>query len=107
MKYSLSGLKLAFKKEESIRLELIALIILLIVMAFVPWPVWKKAALVAVFLLVPLTELVNSAIEDICDLVSPGIHPSVKAAKDKGSAAVLVAIVMGVVCLVALIAWPA
>jgi diacylglycerol kinase (ATP) len=106
MRYSLSGLKLSFTKEESIKLETIALVLLLVILALVHWPMWKKAALVAVFLLIPLTELVNSALEDICDLVSPDFHPNVKAAKDKGSAAVLVAIVIGLVFLVALIVCP-
>ncbi|MDR1109148.1 MAG: diacylglycerol kinase [Deltaproteobacteria bacterium] len=106
MGYSLSGLAQAYRKEESVRLELLALAILAVVLALVPWPAWKKLALVAVYLIVPLTELLNSAIEDVCDLVSPGINPFVKAAKDKGSAVVLVAIVLNVVALVALILCP-
>jgi diacylglycerol kinase (ATP) len=106
MKYSLSGLKLAFITEESIRLETIALVLLVIIMALVPWPLWKKAALVAVFFLVPLTELINSALEDICDLVSPEYHSNIKAAKDKGSAAVLIAMIIGFVFLFALIVYP-
>jgi diacylglycerol kinase (ATP) len=106
MGYSLSGLALAYRKEESIKLELLALAILAIVMAFVPWPAWKKATLIAVYLIIPLAELINSAIEDVCDLVSPDHSPLVKAAKDKGSAVVLMAIVIGVVALVALILCP-
>jgi diacylglycerol kinase (ATP) len=94
------------KKEESIRLEALALVILVITLAFVPWPLWKKVTLAAVYLIIPLTELINSAIEDVCDLVSSDYHPKVKAAKDKGSAAVLVAIVIGIVALVALIVCP-
>jgi diacylglycerol kinase (ATP) len=106
MGYSLSGLGLAFEKEESLKLETISLIILVIVLFFVPWPMWKKVALVGTYLLIPLTELVNSAIEDICDLITSDFHPNVKAAKDKGSAAVLVAIVLAILSLVALIACP-
>lgn len=45
--------------------------------------------------LVVLAELLNSAIEAVVDLVSPGPHPLAKAAKDVGGAAVLVAIVTG------------
>jgi diacylglycerol kinase (ATP) len=106
MGYSLSGLGQAFKKEESVKLETLSLIVLAVVLFFVPWPVWKKIALVAAYLLIPLTELVNSALEDICDLVSPDFHPNIKAAKDKGSAAVLVAIIIGIVFLAALIVMP-
>ncbi|MDR0622066.1 MAG: diacylglycerol kinase [Deltaproteobacteria bacterium] len=106
MGYSLSGLRLAFGKEESVRLETLALAILIGILAAVQWPMWKKATLLAVFMIIPLTELINSAIEDLGDLVSPDYHPSIKAAKDKGSAAVLLAIVIGLVSLAALIFCP-
>lgn len=46
--------------------------------------------------LVVLAEVLNSAVETIVDLVSPDYHPLAKAAKDVGGAAVLVAIVVGV-----------
>jgi diacylglycerol kinase (ATP) len=106
MRYSLQGLAQAFVKEESIRLESIALAILIVVLLLVPWPAWKKLALLAAFLLIPLAELVNSSIEDLCDLVSPGFNESVKSAKDKGSAAVLLAIAAAAAVLAALIACP-
>ena len=106
MRYSLQGLRSAFVKEESIRLETLALILLTAVLALVPWPVWKKAALLGAYLLIPLTELLNSAIEDLCDLVSTGYDERIKSAKDKGSAAVLLAIILSLLALAALIACP-
>jgi diacylglycerol kinase (ATP) len=101
--YSWDGLANAFVKEEAIRLECLAFCILLAVMLFVPWPLWKKASLLAVFLLVPLCELINSAIEDVCDLITRDFNEHVKNAKDKGSAAVLAAIVINLIALCALI----
>lgn len=101
--YSWDGLKSAFVKEEAFRLEALALILLVLVLIFVPWPLWKKAALAAVFILIPLAELFNSAIEDLCDLVSPEFNPLIKSAKDKGSAAVLLAIIINLLALAALI----
>lgn len=101
--YSWDGLKSAFVKEESFRLEMLALLLLILVLALVPWPLWKKAALTAIFLLIPLTELLNSALEDLCDLVSPEKNPLIKSAKDKGSAAVLLAIIANLLALAMLI----
>ncbi|MDR1871135.1 MAG: diacylglycerol kinase [Deltaproteobacteria bacterium] len=106
MGFSIRGLYAAFSKEEAIKLELVSLIILLIILFFVPWPFWKKVVLVIAFLGIPLTELINSALEDICDLVSPEFNEKVRDAKDKGSAAVLVAIILGILVLVGLIALP-
>lgn len=104
MYYSLCGIGSAFKKEEAIKLETIALAVLIIVLALVPWPLWKKLALLGVYLLIPLMELVNSALEDICDLVSPEFNEKIKTAKDKGSAAVLVAMIVNFLALAALVA---
>lgn len=101
--YSRDGLKDAFIKEEAFRLEAMGLLILLVVLLAVPWPLWKKAALMAAYCLIPLTELLNSALEDLCDLVSPDFHPLVKAAKDKGSAAVLMALIFSGLTLAALL----
>ena len=101
--YSFDGLKSAFVKEESIRLEALTLVLLVLILVFVPWPLWKKVALTATYLLIPLAEILNSAIEDLCDLVSPEFNPLIKSAKDKGSAAVLLAIIINLLALAALI----
>ena len=101
--YSFDGLKSAFIKEESFRLEAFACLILAVALIISPWPGWKKAAMLAVYMLIPLCELLNSAIEDICDMVSPEINPYVKSAKDKGSAAVLLAIIANILTLAALV----
>jgi len=100
--FSSRGLKAAFLKEEAFRLEVLGLGLLGVALATSPWPLWKKLTLLAVYLLIPLAELFNSALEDICDLVSPDYHPLVAQAKDKGSAAVLLAIVVNVLILLAL-----
>jgi diacylglycerol kinase (ATP) len=48
--------------------------------------------LISAVLLVMIVEILNTAIEAICDLVSPEFNPLVKIAKDCGSLAVLLAI---------------
>ncbi|MDR1084773.1 MAG: diacylglycerol kinase [Deltaproteobacteria bacterium] len=106
MMYSLQGLWAAFRKEEAVKLEFLSLLILVLILSAVEWVFWKKLTLVAVFLLIPLTELFNSAVEDICDLVSPEFNPKVRDAKDKGSAAVLLAIIISLLTLWGLLSMP-
>jgi diacylglycerol kinase (ATP) len=48
---------------------------------------WISAAIVLVF----MAEMFNTAIEFLSDIVSPNIHPRVKAVKDVSAAAVLIA----------------
>jgi diacylglycerol kinase (ATP) len=52
----------------------------------------QAAILVAAWLLVMATELLNTAIEAIVDLVSPDYNELAKHAKDLGSAAVAVVV---------------
>ena len=48
---------------------------------------WRVAMTIA-WLALPTTEILNTAIEAVVDLVSPDFHPLAKKAKDLGSAAV-------------------
>ena len=63
----------------------------LIAAALLRLPVWAWALVVLAIALVLVTELLNSALEAVVDLVSPHDHPLAKRAKDVGAAAVLVA----------------
>ncbi|MCD8352258.1 MAG: diacylglycerol kinase [Planctomycetaceae bacterium] len=101
--YSWDGLKATFHKEESFRLEGIAFGLVIFCLLASPWPIWKCLTFVATFLLIPMVEILNSAIEDICDGISRDHVPFIKNAKDKGALAVLMAIVINVVVLMALL----
>ncbi len=54
-------------------------------------PPWAWAVVALSIALVLATELVNTALEALVDLVSPAEHPLAKRAKDVAAAAVLVA----------------
>ncbi len=47
--------------------------------------------------LVLAAEAVNTAIEKLCDFVSPGLHPHIKAIKDMAAGAVLIVAIMAVI----------
>ena len=104
--YCRDALVATFTKEESFRLETIGLAVLVLAMAAGDWPWWKCLAMLACYLLIPLAEVLNSAIEDVCNLVTRERNELVKNAKDKGALAVLGAIVINAVALLALLAMP-
>jgi len=54
-------------------------------------------AVIVVIVLVWMAEALNTAIELVCDLVSPEYHPLVKKAKDIAAGAVLVAAIGAVI----------
>lgn len=90
LRWSMKGLKAAWRHEASFRLEACLAIVV------VPLGLWlghgglEKFALILAPLLVLSAELLNSAIEAVVDKVSPEFNELAGRAKDMGSAAVFV-----------------
>ena len=93
-RYSLSGLAGAWRTEGAFRQEVIGAAILIPIACLIPVPVLHRALLIASVLMVIVVELLNSAMEAAIDRISLDRHPLSKKAKDTGSAAVLVSIVI-------------
>lgn len=91
-RYSLQGLNAAARSETAFIQEIAALLCLPAAAFLYGVPLAGILIVVAGWLLVMAFELLNMAIESVCNLVSPGVHPLVKIAKDAGSAAVFIAI---------------
>jgi Diacylglycerol kinase len=103
-KNSLSGLGYFFKYERSSIVYLLAFGFsigagIILQMNLMEW-------IVIIFVLLSMlsSELLNTAIEAVCDLVSPEYNPLVKIAKDTGSAATGVLSILWVVVIVVIYA---
>ena len=90
-RYTWRGLKAACA-ESAFRQELASGVILVPLAWLLPFPALTSALLTICWLGLLTTELLNTAIEAIVDLVSPGYHELAGRAKDLGSAAVACAI---------------
>lgn len=96
--YALSGLKTLFLEEHNSRIHVV--ITILVIAAGILLDISLTEWLV-VSLLVGLVfglEIMNSAIENLCDYISPQWHESIKKIKDLAAAAVFVASVISVIC---------
>ena len=87
IKYSLDGLKYAYRNEQSLIIHGFGTIIIIILglifqIRFIEW-----AILIIASVVVMAIELLNTAIEATVDLVTDKFHPLAKIAKDCGSAA--------------------
>jgi diacylglycerol kinase (ATP) len=91
--YSLAGLSAA-RREPAFWTEIMIAAVLIPVALMLPVAGVGKAMMIAVVTMVIVVELLNCAIEAIVDLVSPQYHVLAKRAKDYGSAAVLLTLVM-------------
>lgn len=92
--YSRRGLREAWRHEHAFRQELILVLCLAPVIVLVPVSLVERAAMAATLLLVLIVELLNSAIEAVVDRVSLDHHELSGRAKDMGSAAVMLALVL-------------
>jgi diacylglycerol kinase (ATP) len=96
----------AWHCESAVRQELILLILAFPLAAFIAPGLWTAVALIGVLLGVLAVELLNTAIEKLCDLLHPDQHEMIGYVKDLGSAAVLMSLlVAGGVWLLALWQW--
>ena len=92
--YSLQGLKAAFTYEAAFRQELLLALIFVPLTFFLDISTVERALLVAVTILVLIAELLNSAVEAIVDRVGSEHHELSGRAKDIGSAAVLLSLLL-------------
>ncbi len=91
--YSLAGLQAAWH-EKAFRLEAIAALVLLPLAGWLARN-WVEAALLAgTVVLVMVVELLNTAVESAIDRVGAEWHPLSKRAKDMGSAAVFLSLLL-------------
>ncbi len=95
--YSLAGLRAAYQNEQAFRQE-VWLCFILMPLAFYLTDVGvERALLIGVWLLVMITELMNSAIEAVVDRIGEERHELAGRAKDIASAAVMVALLLAVI----------
>jgi len=102
--FSWQGLCAAYRHEAAFRQEIWASLVL------IPAGVWlgnngvEKALLIAPVLLLLLVEILNSSIEAVVDRIGEEQHELAGRAKDMGSAAVAIAIVLLIVIWVLVLA---
>ena len=91
--YSMAGLRAGWE-EAAFRLEA-CLAFILVPLAFFIGRGWVEVALLAgSVLLVMMVELLNTAVEAAIDRIGPERHPLSKRAKDMGSAAVFLSLLL-------------
>lgn len=92
--FSWQGLKAAFKHEAAIRQELGLLVLAIALLCWLDVSVLERVVMLGVVVLVLVVELINSAIEAVVDRIGVERHELSGRAKDIGSAAVLVCLLL-------------
>ena len=93
-KFSAQGLAQAWRHEAAFRQELVLVLLLAPVAVWLGQTALERAVLIGCCLIVLIVELINSAIEAAIDRHGDEHHELSGRAKDMGSAAVLVSLVL-------------
>jgi diacylglycerol kinase (ATP) len=92
--YSLDGLHAAWTGEDAFRQELILAAFMVPAALFIPVGLVERLMLIGSVVLVLIVELLNTAVEAAIDRHSFEINPLAKRAKDLGSAAVMMSLLL-------------
>ncbi len=93
-RYSIDGLRAAWSHEDAFRQEVILAAVMIPLALVLPVTLAERIALIGVVALVLIVELLNTAIEAAIDRDSLEINPLGKRAKDYGSAAVMLSLLL-------------
>ncbi|ANI30347.1 diacylglycerol kinase [Yersinia entomophaga] len=94
--YSVKGLTAAWKNEAAFRQEAVVAVIAIILAFWLDVGVIERILLIGSVVLVVVVEIINSAIEAVVDRIGSELHDLSGRAKDMGSAAVLITILLAV-----------
>jgi len=101
LKYALYGIKTIFKEEQTFPLELLIAALVIIASFYLNLQAIEKAIIFIAIFLVLSSELINSLIERISDMICPSLDKRVKKIKDIGGGIVLlscfIAIIIGII----------
>jgi diacylglycerol kinase (ATP) len=101
---SFRGLREGLLSEAAVKQEIAIALVLLPVSFFVASNVWVWLALVASVLFVLVVEFLNTAVERLCNHVTPERHEAIRVTKDLASTAVFFSLLLaGLVWLVAVL----
>ena len=96
-RFALNGLLLLLKNEHNSRIHILAAIIAIVMGIIMKLDHYEWALLIIVIGAVFLTELLNSSIESLADLIDPEWDELIMRAKDYSAAAVLISAIVAIV----------
>ena len=103
--YSLKGMLWMLKNERNFQIELLALVLNIFLLSVFPVSVMEMMIILLCCFLVLSAEIINTAIEKLCNFVHPNFHVEIGVIKDLAAAAVVVLAILSVVVGV-IIYWP-
>ncbi|MDR7345074.1 diacylglycerol kinase (ATP) [Pantoea alhagi] len=92
--YSWKGLRAAWQHEAAFRQEAVLALVAIAIACWLDVDAITRVLLIGSVFLIIIVEILNSAIEAVVDRIGSEFHPLAGRAKDMGSAAVLLSIIL-------------
>lgn len=83
------GIFFVWKEEANFRIECVVGVIVIVLMFVIPFSLMERALLVAAVFGVLLAEIINTALEDLCNKIEPNQDPVIGKIKDVSAGFVL------------------
>ncbi|MEP7264213.1 MAG: diacylglycerol kinase family protein [Bacteroidota bacterium] len=96
-RYAFNGMRLLILQEHNARIHFVAAIIAILMGYILNLTSAEWCLLTLVIAGVFIAELINTAIENLCNVVQPDYHEKIKVVKDVSAAAVLLAALSAVI----------
>lgn len=96
-RHAFNGLATAFKTQISFRIHIIIALLTYISGILLNLSLTEWALVNSAIMFVVVTELMNTAIEHICDFIHPNQSPKIKIIKDIAAGAVLVSVIDAII----------
>jgi len=88
--FAFEGIAYTFRTQNNMRIHVVIASLVIVLSFFLRLSSLEWAVILICISLVLVTEMLNTAIEAIVDLISPDLHPLAKAAKDIGAGMVVI-----------------
>ncbi|MCL8208963.1 MAG: diacylglycerol kinase family protein [Actinomycetia bacterium] len=90
-RFAFAGLAYAFRTQRNMRWHTVFAALAVVLGTVLRLPAADFVLVLAAIVVVMVAEMVNTAVEAVVDIVSPGMHPLARVAKDVAAGAVLLA----------------
>ncbi len=89
--YALRGIKTVWKEETNFQIQSVAAVIVLFFVLYFDFTLIESAIVITIVLFVLVSEMINTAMEDLCNKIEPNQDPVIGKIKDISSGFVLLA----------------
>jgi diacylglycerol kinase len=96
-KFALNGIKLLLKYEHNSRIHFLAALVAIILGIILKLNLYEWCLIIIVIGIVFLTELINTSLESLADLIDPELNEKIRIAKDYSAAAVFISAIVSIV----------